>query len=77
MRERLGRSEFEWQVSYLLIFCLGELVFECGQELRVDLHNESFDVFHDRLQVLVRVLCRAHHFFVPNVDLLDAFSGED
>ena len=66
-----AHSELEGQIGDLLVLLLRELVFERGEELGVDLEDEALDILYDGLQVLIGVLVRPLHLFVPHVHLLD------
>ena len=74
---RCSYSELEGNAGDVLVLRLAELVFEGGEELRVDFKDEALDILCDRLQLLFCILGRLHHLLVPNFGLLDAFCGED
>ena len=52
-----GVSELERERRDLTVVCLGELVFQCRQELRVHLNHEATHVVDDRLKVAIVHAC--------------------
>ena len=70
-------SELEGKAGHFLVLLLGELVLESGEELRIDLQDETLDVLHDWCKVLLSVVGMLLHLFVPHVDLLLALGSQN
>ena len=73
----LVSSKLERYACDFSVFLLREFVFKGGEELWIHFEHEALNIFNHTLQVLLLVVRRFLHFFIPYVHLLYASGGED